>query len=263
MMSGTDKTPGLIHLQETESTNRYLRQLSDAETLPGESVVVADFQTAGQGQPGNSWESEAGKNLTCSLLVYPPSRSAGQPFVIAEMAALSVKRTLDMYATDITVKWPNDLYRHNRKIGGILIENEWSGSRMVRSIIGIGINLNQQTFRSDAPNPVSLTQITGLTHDPMEILDRLRQAFHRLNRQLETEGPEVIHREYAAALYRREGFHPYRDAGGCFEACIHRIEPSGHLILKRRDGTLARYAFKEVCHLTEPSYICTQNIHGI
>jgi BirA family biotin operon repressor/biotin-[acetyl-CoA-carboxylase] ligase len=258
--STTPELPRLIHLHEVESTNRYLQQGAEAEVLPNESVVLADFQTSGRGQPGNSWESEAGQNLTFSLFYrLPQPISLRQPFPIAELAALSVKRTLDLYTSDITVKWPNDIYWKDLKICGILIENHFAGNQIAYSIIGIGLNLNQQIFHSNAPNPVSLTQITGLSYDRIEVLEQQRILFHRLKRQFETEGPESIHREYLSVLYRREGFYPYRDAGGDFEARIHNIEPSGHMVLERRDGALSRYAFKEVCHLIEPFYLCAQN----
>ncbi|MDR3260591.1 MAG: biotin--[acetyl-CoA-carboxylase] ligase [Tannerella sp.] len=239
----------VIYVEETASTNRYMQALADAGDLPDESVVVAGAQTAGRGQAGNAWESEAGKNLTCSFLFRPDGLPAGQSFVIAELAALSVKRILDGIVPGITVKWPNDVYWLDRKICGILIENGILGGRIVRSIIGIGLNLNQTVFLSDAPNPVSLAQITGIASDPPEILEQLRTVFHSLTRQLKSEGPENIHRDYVRALYRREGFYPYRDADGCFDARIHRIEPSGHLILERKDGALSRYAFKEVSRL--------------
>ncbi|MDR0845145.1 MAG: biotin--[acetyl-CoA-carboxylase] ligase [Tannerella sp.] len=238
--------PQLIHLHETASTNRYLQKWADTGEPESESVVITDFQTAGRGQPGNQWESESGKNLTFSTLLYPVHFTAQQPFLITELAALSVKYTLDHYVPDITIKWPNDIYWKDKKICGILIENEITGNFITRSIIGIGMNLNQQTFHSGAPNPVSLTQITGRSCDRMEALDRWRSIFHPLYQQLESGETEQFHQNYMSALYRREGFHAYQDAEGRFEARIHHIELSGHLTLERRNGALSRYAFKEV-----------------
>jgi BirA family biotin operon repressor/biotin-[acetyl-CoA-carboxylase] ligase len=241
-----EELPRVMYLDETASTNREMQALADAGALADESVLMAGFQTAGRGQTGNVWESEAGKNLTCSILFYPARLPAGQSFAIAEIAALSVKRALDRLIPGVTVKWPNDVYWSDLKICGILIENVLMENRITRSVIGIGLNLNQTVFRSDAPNPVSLAQITGCLYDPAEILAQLRAVSHRFFRQLATEGPENIHREYTGALYRREGFYAYEDAGGRFEARIRDIEPSGHLILERKDGGQSRYAFKEV-----------------
>ncbi|MDR0768812.1 MAG: biotin--[acetyl-CoA-carboxylase] ligase [Dysgonamonadaceae bacterium] len=251
MTDHVKKLPGMIRLPETESTSRYLEQLAGAGgDVADETLVVADFQTAGRGQPGNSWESEAGKNLTFSLLLYPKNLRAGRSFLIAELASLSVRHLLDGYIRGVTVKWPNDIYWRDRKICGILIENVLSGKRIVRSIIGIGLNVNQDTFLSDASAPVSLKQITGRSHDRIRLLEEFRAGFHRLRQRLES-GAHVdeLHREYMSALYRREGYFAYRDRNGCFEARIHHIEPSGHLILARKDGTLSRYTFKEVACL--------------
>ncbi|MDR3269326.1 MAG: biotin--[acetyl-CoA-carboxylase] ligase [Tannerella sp.] len=245
-MHPNPESPCVICLEETDSTNRYLQQLADAVPVANESVVMAAVQTAGRGQAGNVWESEAGKNLTCSFLLYPPRLEAAQAFVLAELAALSVKHVLDKYTEGVTLKWPNDVYHLDRKICGILIENRLLGDRITRSIVGIGLNLNQTLFRSHAPNPVSLTQITGQVYDPPALLAQLRRAVRQYLRQYEAEGAENMHRQYADALYRRDGFHPYEDAAGRFDARIQCVEPSGHLILRRPDGTLSRYAFKEV-----------------
>ena len=243
------KEQSLIYLPETDSTNRYLQNLLKSEDLTNETLVWTDFQTAGRGQLGNSWESEAGKNLMFSLLFYPKRLPANRPFVIAELAALCVKHVLDKFVPDITVKWPNDVYWHDRKIGGVLIENSLSEGLISRSVIGIGLNINQEQFCSNAPNPVSLKQITGTTYDRMNILEQLRLSFHALREQFEAEGMEGIHREYLQALYRREGFYLFSDANGTFEACIRHVELSGHLVLERPDKTLSRYAFKEVNYL--------------
>ncbi|MDR1601743.1 MAG: biotin--[acetyl-CoA-carboxylase] ligase [Tannerella sp.] len=247
MTDDIKELPETIRLHEAESTNRYLEQLASAGEMADETLVVADFQTAGRGQTGNSWESEAGKNLTFSLLLYPKNLRAGQSFLIAELASLSVRHLLDDYIRDVTVKWPNDVYWRDKKICGILIENVLSGSRIVRSIIGIGLNVNQEIFLSGASVPVSLKQITGHSHDRMQLLAEFRAGFHRLRQRFgfETHVDE-IHREYLSALYRRDGYFPYRDRYGRFEARIHHVEPSGHLILARKDGTHSRYAFKEV-----------------
>jgi BirA family biotin operon repressor/biotin-[acetyl-CoA-carboxylase] ligase len=247
MKNNVKGLPGIIFLEETESTNRYLEELAGADETADETLAVADCQTAGRGQPGNAWESEAGKNLTFSLLFYPKNLHANQSFRIAELAALSVKHTLSGCIRDVTVKWPNDIYWQDKKICGILIENTLSENMISRSIVGIGLNINQETFLSGAPNPVSLKQITGHTCDRTILLEQFRAHFHQLRQRFESKGDiDEIHREYLSALYRREGYFPYRDRQGRFEARIHHIEPSGHLILERKNGALSRYAFKEV-----------------
>ena len=114
--------------------------------------------------------------------------------------------------------------------------------------IGIGINLNQAVFRGDAPNPVSLFQIIGKEVDREEVLDRFLSVFYRYYLSLLQEEYEDIRIRYQFALYRREGYHAYRDEAGEFEACIHDIESTGHLLLALRDGSIRRYAFKEVSY---------------
>lgn len=248
-MNNENDTPRIIRLQETDSTNNYLRELSRHKTLPEGSLVIADFQTCGKGQPGNTWESEKGKNLMFSILLYPDFLPANRQFLISQIAALSVKETLDAYTDGVSVKWPNDIYREDKKICGMLIENDLSGRNLYCSVIGIGININQQLFRSNAPNPVSLYQITGKEQDREEVLKRFLRIFSNYYLALLQEKEDEIRTAYMKALFRNDGFYPYRDEQGDFEARIHAIEPTGHLLLQLHDGSIRRYAFKEVSHL--------------
>ena len=245
-MNEENEIPQIIRLTETDSTNNYLREWSVKDKLPEGSLVIADFQTAGKGQVGNSWESEAGKNLMFSLLLYPDFLPANRQFLISQIASLSVKETLEDYTDSVTVKWPSDIYWKDRKICGMLIENDLSGQHLYCSIIGIGLNINQEFFRSDAPNPVSLIQITGKTYDREVVLSRFLRIFFRYYFLLLQEREEEIRAAYMAALYRGDGYYPYADGNGRFEARIHAIEPTGHLILQLRSGEQRRYAFKEV-----------------
>ena len=250
-MNKENETPQILWLKETDSTNNHLRRLLDKEQLPEGSLVVTDFQTAGKGQVGNSWESEAGMNLMFSLLLYPDFIPANRQFLISQIASLSVKETLDAYTDFIQVKWPNDIYWKDRKICGMLIENDLSGQLLYCSIIGIGLNLNQSLFRSNAPNPISLTQITGKKYDREEVLNRFLRIFFQYYCLLLQEKEEEVRTAYMQALYHGEGYHRYRDGQGQFEARIQVIEPTGHLILQLRDGEQRRYAFKEVTTLVD------------
>lgn len=246
-MDNANNVPVIIHQDEVVSTNQSLRErLNGQRSLPEGSVLWADVQTAGRGQAGNSWESEAGKNLTFSTVLYPDVIPANKQFLISQITALSVKETLDLYTGGITIKWPNDIYRHDRKICGMLIENDLAGSMIRCSIQGVGINLNQEIFRSSAPNPVSLKQITGLTYDREEVLHQFLSRFHAYYLLLLQENEDEIRACYHSALYRNDGFYLYEDSESRFEAAIEDIEPTGHLRLRLRDNTLRRYAFKEV-----------------
>ena len=236
----------ITFIEETDSTNKALRERMATGQVDEGSVVVAGFQTAGRGQVGNVWESEAGKNLTFSVVLYPETVPANRQFVLSQLAALSVKEVLDAYTDHITVKWPNDIYWKDKKICGMLIENDLCGKNIYATIIGIGINLNQLEFRSDAPNPVSLAQITGSVYDADDVLDRFLSILYKWYLRLLKGEEDVIRNKYREALYRRDGYYPFSDDDGGFAARIYDIEPTGHLVLQLQDGTLRRYAFKEV-----------------
>lgn len=243
--------PQLIHRHEVTSTNIALREMIAADILPEGSVLWADFQNAGRGQAGNQWESEVEKNLLFSIVLKPTILQAREQFLISQIAALSVKKTLDDYVNDISIKWPNDIYWKDKKISGMLIENDLTGSFIYSSIIGIGINLNQELFCSDAPNPISLKQITGKNFDREEVLRQFVSHFYANYLLLLQEKREEIREAYRSMLYRKEGLHRYQDANGSFDAVIHGVEPTGHLLLQLRDKTIRRFAFKEVSYLPD------------
>ena len=223
----------IVHLAETDSTNRWLREQGGEENM----LVWTDFQTAGRGCGTNTWESARGQNLLCSLLIHPVEVRPSEQFRISMAISLAIVDALACYTDGLSIKWPNDIYWHDRKICGILIENRLSGGVIKDCIIGVGLNVNQQQFVSDAPNPVSLRQILGHDVEREDVLRRIVDGF-KID---EDDGPR-----YRSLLYRRTGFHPYKDADGDFEAELIDVEDDGHLLLKDRAGRKRRYAFKEV-----------------
>ena len=247
----------IIHLVETTSTNQFLKEnashLSSCQEKPFKAsseesitVVVADYQTAGKGQGTNTWESEKGKNLLFSILVHPTTLPIERQYILSEAAALSYKEVLDAYTEDISVKWPNDIYWQDRKVSGTLIETSLSKGVFKDFIIGTGINVNQKEFRSDAPNPVSLCQITGREIPLEEVQDRVVEKFEKYYQMVIEGAYETISKRYHEALYRKEGLFPYRDRNGEFTASIDHVKDNGHLVLKDADGNAREYAFKEV-----------------
>ena len=243
--------PHYIKVSQTASTNTYLSRL--AATLPGGTVIYTPCQTAGRGQKGNSWESEDDKNLTFSMLLKRPPVKARDQFCLSEAAAMAVVDALTAQAGEtFTVKWPNDVYWQDKKICGMLIENSLDGADIATSIIGIGINVNQERFLSDAPNPVSLKGITGRDYD-LETL--LRQVCSRIGQQVDSlhddHARQSLHQRYMAALYRNDGRqHPFEDATGHrFMATVTGIAPDGTLTLRHQDGTTRDFLFKEVRHI--------------
>ena len=246
-----------IHIEKVDSTNRWLHDYVPAEDEEM-TVVTTDYQTSGRGQADNHWESEAHKNLLCSVLFHPDGIPASRQFLLSMAVALAVSKTLEHYTDGINIKWPNDIYWNDRKICGILIENRLSGQHIKDTIAGIGININQRTFHSDAPNPVSLIQITGRETPREEVTELLTTHLQQLLGELREEAGnpssngqeqktfDSLRTSYHQRLYRREGFHAYRDRQGAFEARIDHVEDNGTLCLQDRNGTLRQYAFKEV-----------------
>ena len=231
----------IVYLDETDSTNRWMKENGE-----GEMVVVADYQTAGKGCGQNTWESERGKNLLISILVHPKKVSARTQFIITQMASVALCNTIERYMSEpAQIKWPNDIYVGNKKICGVLIENRLHGRRIADCVIGIGLNVNQTEFVSDAPNPVSLKQLTGHDIDRNELL----QAFiQEAQRATENKG---IHLEYMSRLYRREGLHPFSAGGQQFMARVAGVNDDGRLMLEDEHGVAHLYAFKEVTFIIE------------
>ena len=224
----------IVHIEETDSTNRWLKVHGE-----GMMVVVADYQTAGKGCGTNSWESERGKNLTFSMLIHPTTIPACQQFRITEVISVAICEVLEQYIGDVSIKWPNDIYWRNGKLGGILIENALTGNLIKDCIIGVGLNVNQRRFLSDAPNPVSLWQICEHETDCVQLLDEILAKFD------ERLGQDV-RRQYRSRLFRRQGYHPFVDQEGAFMAELIDVEEDGHLLLHDDNGHQRRYAFKEV-----------------
>ena len=235
-----------IHIAETDSTNRWLR--AEGGTLSDAKVVVADYQTAGRGQGTNTWESERGMNLTCSIGLCPEGVKASRQFLLSMAISVALTRTLQALPCSISIKWPNDIYAGDRKICGILIENTLQGDRIKDCIIGIGLNVNQRVFVSDAPNPTSMALESGHDFDREVVLKALLGHFGQL---LTDWDEELIRATYRQLLYRREGVFPYRDGEGYFRASLAGVEDDGHLLLQDTEGRQRRYAFKEVTFVIE------------
>ncbi|MDR0865309.1 MAG: biotin--[acetyl-CoA-carboxylase] ligase [Candidatus Symbiothrix sp.] len=236
----------IIKVKSATSTNDLLKDLAKQQTQEEGLVVFAENQTDGKGQRGNSWESEPGKNIACSLLLYPTFLPLNQHFLLSEVVALGIKSALDSYIQPVEIKWPNDIYYGNKKLCGVLIENELLGAQFSQSIIGIGLNVNQEVFLSDAPNPVSMKQILGKEVSIESVLEETIQAVLAWYEKLRNGETETIARSYQNALYRKSGFHDYEDSHGTFTARIDRIGDDGFLHLITREGEKRSYAFKEI-----------------
>ena len=240
-----------MYIKATHSTNTLMKELlAKGEWPEGERFLYTGFQTAGRGQAGNGWESEEGKNLLCSILL-PPRKDL---FYLNVLVSVAVHKLIGR--AGLTIKWPNDIYYGDKKIAGILIENAILGNEVKYSIAGIGLNVNQTTFLSSAPNPISLKQISGKETD----IDALMQALMAQIEALEAMDEAQIWAYYREHLYRREGFWPFverevstaptmnadRKTEGVFLAKIENVRTNGEIELRDQNGNLRTYHFKQV-----------------
>lgn len=238
-----------MHVDTVDSTNNLARRLIDemGDELPDMTLIYANEQTAGRGQVGNSWESDYDLNALFTIVCRPTFVRPAEQFLISQCMALAIQEVVEGEGVqNVTIKWPNDIYAGDLKISGTLIECDLMGKSISNCIIGTGINVGQRRFRSDAPNPVSMRQLTGREHDWQEVMFNTYYTFQHYYNMLQRGDRDTIVSRYMNRLYRREGFYTYEDKDGCFEAEIASIEPTGHLVLRRKDGTLSRYEFKEV-----------------
>ena len=235
----------ILKLAETTSTNSWLS--TNENNLEAPLMVYSEKQTAGRGQRGASWESEPGKNLTASLLLRLESFQADKQFLISEAIALSIVELLSRHGVLAEIKWPNDIYVGNDKICGILVENVVTGSEITRTIAGFGLNVNQEKFISDAPNPVSMKMLTQTDYE-IETLANELSLFIENNLELLSE-PELLHSRFMENLWRNDShFYPFLDKKReeLIYARIDSVAPDGILKLITTNGEPRNYAFKEI-----------------
>lgn len=228
-----------MYISSTNSTNSLVKEmLAKGEWPLTEHYLYAGYQTAGRGQTGNSWESEANKNVLCSILL-PPDKNL---YFLNIAVSVAIIRLL---GGQYTIKWPNDIYYNDKKLAGILLENAIVGSEIKYSIAGIGLNVNQTVFVSNAPNPVSLKQITGKEYDIDQLMKDLLETIMVVLKEPE----DVIWSEYKAHLYRREGYWLFEDKNGAFEAHIEDVLPTGEIVLRDKNSQVHQYGFKQIKYI--------------
>jgi BirA family biotin operon repressor/biotin-[acetyl-CoA-carboxylase] ligase len=233
------------------STNQYAMELL-AKSSPSEgTLILTHNQYAGKGQMNNKWESEAGKNLTFTIILYPKFLAARHQFLLNQTLCLSIYKALNKYISNgVKIKWPNDIYVHNKKITGILIQNSLKGYYLQSSIIGIGLNVNQKEFISDAPNPTSMALETGVEYNLEEVLATICHFFENYYLQLKANNIASIQEAYLENLFRFKEIHFFKRADGTlFKGKIIGITEIGKLIIKTEQGQEETFAFKEVKHI--------------
>lgn len=238
-----------VHLSTTHSTSSLLKKKMQENDLPEFTVITTDFQTAGHGQRGNHWEAERNQNLLFSFLLHPFFLPVRKQFLLSEIVALSLKKVLDKYTTNIQIKWPNDIYWKEKKIAGILIEHEIEGNQIKSTLVGIGLNVNQIDFKSDAPNPISLAQILEKECNKENLLQDFFKEIRRQYEELKEGKEENINNTYHEALFQRNKWEKYKDKEGEFTGKIQGVDAFGCLKIEHREGDTRTYGFKDVNYI--------------
>jgi BirA family biotin operon repressor/biotin-[acetyl-CoA-carboxylase] ligase len=228
------------------STNdSIMAMLKDGNPAEG-TVVYTEFQKSGRGHMGNKWESEKGKNLLFSILLLPDFLLPSAQFELSKIISLALADVVGKIASAVSIKWPNDILAGGKKIAGILIENVVTFNRITRCIAGIGLNVNQEKFSSDIPNPTSLLLETGCQFDMTDLLDQVINRIEYWYNALYNDELARIDREYLSRLYRMNELAEFSDGEKTFNARITGIESTGEINIETPDGRKLTFGFKEI-----------------
>ena len=231
-----------IELASVDSTNKYAAARLAEGGLRHGAVILAHAQMAGVGQRGRVWSMAAGLDIALSVVLLPGSLPVAAHFRVAKVAALAVHDVVtEALGTNVTVriKWPNDVLIDRRKVAGILISNEVSGSQVQSCIVGIGLNVNS-TYLDEAFAATSLHNALGHTVDRMALVERLCQRVEARWDQLSTD-PGALDADYVDRLWMRGRFADLELDGAPFQARPVDVEPDGRLIVEGLDGVVRAY----------------------
>jgi BirA family biotin operon repressor/biotin-[acetyl-CoA-carboxylase] ligase len=247
IFSGLFVGQNLITIKQVDSTNNYLKDLlSNSKPVSEGTVIMAESQYAGRGQQQNRWHSEDGKNLTFSILLKPIFLAVTQQFDLTRAVSLGIINALEPHlGAQLKIKWPNDIYFENGKLGGILIENIVQGNQIKSSVIGIGLNINQENFPLDVPNAVSLKQILHRDYDLKLLLSEICKNIEAAYLNLKAGRLEFVRNAYLERLYWLNEHKMFKARGRIFEGLIKEVKDNGLLVVF--DGDVAsEYNQKEI-----------------
>jgi BirA family biotin operon repressor/biotin-[acetyl-CoA-carboxylase] ligase len=247
IFSGLFVGQNLVSLKEVDSTNNFLKDLvSNSKPVPEGTVIMAEAQYAGRGQRSNTWQSEPGKNLTFSLLLNPSFLSVQQQFDLTRAVSMGVYDALaPLLGSDLKIKWPNDIYYGDNKLGGMLIENILQGSQIKHSIIGIGLNVNQETFSDTAHNATSIKKILQRDYDLKNILAEICNHIEGYYLHLKAGRIEYLRDTYLSRLYWLNEARQFQSKGQVFKGTIKDVKDNGLLVVSRESGDDV-YNLKEI-----------------
>lgn len=236
----------LIFYRNIESTNNLAYGLVKSESVPEGTIIYTNYQSAGRGQKVNRWESEDGRNLLFSIVLFPVMVKPEDQFIISMFISLGICDFLKTLIPACKIKWPNDIYAGDDKIAGILIESSITGDSLNSSIAGIGLNINQDHFPVNVPNPVSLKMLTGKEFDTDLCLKNLAGFLDKRYKQLISDELSGIRNEYISSLYRLNEWHNYNTRNGIFSGRIISVTDTGCLNIELRNKEINDFSFKEI-----------------
>jgi BirA family biotin operon repressor/biotin-[acetyl-CoA-carboxylase] ligase len=234
----------LVYLPTCHSTNEYAHVLLAEENPIEGTLIITPKQTAGRGQRGNTWEAEEGKNLTFSLIFKPSFLKVQQQFYLNIVSSLAVRDTVSYFLEkDLKVKWPNDIYLDNKKIAGILIQNTLKKDSIGSTIIGIGLNVNQESF-SDK-KAISMKGFNGIEYSTNEVLNKLLEHIEAYYLKLRELRFTELNQSYLSHLFRFNEEHFFKTEQETFLGTISGLGEDGRLIINTEKG-LQLFSFKEI-----------------
>jgi len=238
----------IIKLDAIESTNFYLKKLAVEKEVESYTVVSAKYQSAGRGQMGATWHSDKSKNLTFSLLIKFSSLEIEHQFYLSMAVSLGLFTAIRTHiATPLFIKWPNDILAEKDKLAGILIENIVSGNSIKQSVIGIGINVNQEQFPSTIGNVTSLKNVTGIHFDTDIVLETIVISIQNYMEYVERKEFQLLKNLYLESLYRFEMPSMFEDKNGTvFLGRIVDVVEDGKLVLELENEKTRKFNFKEI-----------------
>jgi len=243
----------VIRLNSVESTNQYLSDLTQTNSLDEGSVILTLEQTKGRGQKGTEWNSESGKNLIISILLHPQFLLISDQFMLSKIAAISVLNTIRKFipeSHEIKIKWPNDIYVNHQKICGILIENSIQNSKLRQSIVGIGININQTEFDSNF-NATSLINLINKETEIELVFQELCTQLNQFYNLLKSAQLNRINEIYQNELYLLNSWAKFNYGSKLIEAMITGVDSSGKLQLLTKDNSRIAADLKEIILVRE------------
>jgi len=241
----------VVKLDAINSTNNYLKMVSKDANAVNWTVVTAEHQTLGRGQMDTIWESEKGKNLVCSVLVQFKTLKSKDQFFLNCAISLGIYKALRNYGIpNLKVKWPNDIMSGYKKVCGILIENTLVKDRISNSVIGIGLNVNQENFSKDVPKAISMKQVLGVDFDRDEILERLVVCLQEQIEFLKQKDFKLLHANYEKVLFQKGEIRVFENKEKKkFMGKILGVTAKGCLLVEQENDVIKEYNFKEIIFL--------------